>query len=463
MTRIASARISDVRFPTSLDASGSDAVNVDPDHSVAYLELITDDPGWPSGFGYVFTQGRGNDLAALAIQIVVDLLPDEELEDMLDHLGEVGRSLVHDSQLRWLGPEKGVAHMAAGAVVNALWDIKARRAGLPLWRLLAEMDPEELTEIVDFSHLSDALTREEALNILRAGQEGKADRIAELERDGFPAYTTGPGWLGFSDEKMLGLVRGAIDAGFTMIKMKVAGNLDDDRRRLGLAREAVGPDFRLAIDANQRWEVDEAIEWLSHLRPFGLWWVEEPTAPDDILGHARIREAIAPTRVATGEAGANRLMFKQFLQADALDVVQIDMSHYAGVNENLASILLAAKFGKPVVPHAGGVGLCELVQHLSYFDYIVVGRSLEGRMLEYIDHLHEHFRVPVELIDGRYRLPSAPGAGAELHPVSVHTWLFPEGPGWQDLRERGLVPKPQPSIVEHATSADAAERAGVTA
>lgn len=463
MARIVSARISDVRFPTSLDASGSDAVNVDPDHSVAYLELIVDDPDWPSGFGYVFTQGRGNDLAGLAIEIVVGLLPDEDLEDTLDHLGEIGRKLVHDSQLRWLGPEKGVAHMAVGAVVNALWDIKARRAGHPLWRLLAEMEPEELIEIVDFSHLSDALTREEALDILTAGQDGKTERIAELERDGFPAYTTGPGWLGFSDEKMLGLLRGAVEAGFTMIKMKVAGNLDDDRRRLGLAREAVGPDFRLAIDANQRWEVDEAIEWLSHLQPFELWWVEEPTAPDDILGHARIRQAIAPTRVATGEAGANRLMFKQFLQADALDVVQIDMSHYAGINENIASILLAAKFGKPVVPHAGGVGLCELVQHLSYFDYIVVGRSLDGRMLEYIDHLHEHFRVPVEVLNGRYQLPSAPGVGAELIPESVHTWLFPDGPGWRDLRARGLVPQLRPSIVEHATVQAAAERTGVTA
>jgi L-fuconate dehydratase len=463
MARIVTARISDVRFPTSLDASGSDAVNLDPDHSVAYLELVVDDPAWPSGFGYVFTQGRGNDLAALAIEITVGMLPDEDLEDMLDHLGQIGRSLVHDSQLRWLGPEKGVTHMAAGAVINALWDIKARRAGLPLWQLLAEMSPQDLVEIIDFSHLTDALTREEALEILTAGQEGKAERAAQLERDGFPAYTTGPGWLGFSDEKMLGLIRDAVDAGFTMIKMKVAGNLEDDRRRLRLAREAVGPDFRLAIDANQRWEVDEAIEWLSHLYEFGLWWVEEPTAPDDILGHARIREAIAPIRIATGEAGANRLMFKQFLQADALDVVQIDMSHYAGVNENLASILLAAKFGKPVVPHAGGVGLCEVIQHLSYFDYIVVGRSLDGRMLEYIDHLHEHFRAPVQVTGGRYRIPTTPGAGAELHPESVRTWLFPDGPGWKDLRERELVPQLRKSIVEHVTAKGADVRAGVTA
>jgi L-fuconate dehydratase len=429
-----------VRFPTSLDASGSDAVNVDPDHSAAYLELQVDDPEWPSGFGYVFTQGRGNDLACLAIEIAVSLLPDWNLERILDNLGEVGRLLVHDSQLRWLGPEKGVTHMAAGAVINALWDIKARRAGLPLWRLLVNMTPEELLEVIDLSHLTDAITREEALDILRAGQDGKADRIAELDRDGFPAYTTGPGWLGFSDDKMLGLVQGAVDAGFTLIKMKVAGNLEDDKRRLGLAREAVGPDIRIAIDANQRWEVDEAIEWLSHLQEFGLWWVEEPTAPDDILGHARIRKAIAPTRVATGEAMANRIMLKQFLQADAIDVVQIDMSHFAGINENLANLLLAAAFGRPVCPHAGGVGLCELVQHLCYVDYAIIGRSLDGRMLEYIDHLHEHFTAPVEVVQGRYRLPVAPGIGAEMHPESVRTWTFPDGPGWTDLRQRGLVP-----------------------
>lgn len=449
MARIVRARLNDVRFPTSLDASGSDAVNVDPDHSVAYLELQVDDPSWPSGFGYVFTQGRGNDLACLAIGNVVDLLPDGDLEYMLDHLGEVGRGLVHDSQLRWLGPEKGVAHMAAGAVINALWDIKARRAGRPLWRLLVDMTPEELLEVVDLSHLSDALTRDEALEILTAGQEGKAERIAELERTGFPAYTTGPGWLGFSDEKMLRLVRGALDEGFGLIKMKVAGNLDDDRRRLGLVREAVGPDFRIAIDANQRWEVDEAIEWLSQLREFGLWWVEEPTAPDDILGHARIREAVSPMRVATGEAGANRIMVKQLLQADALDVVQIDMSHYAGINENIVNLLLAAKFGRPVCPHAGGVGLCELVQHMSYVDYIVIGRSLEGRMLEYIDHLHEHFRAPVEVVQGRYLLPSARGTGAEMHPESVSDWTFPDGRGWMDLREQGLVPRLKPSLVEY--------------
>ncbi len=440
MARIGSHRITDIRFPTSLDASGSDAVNVDPDHSAAYLELTPDDPSWPSGYAYVFTQGRGNDLACHTLEVMVGLLPDWPLEEMLDRLGEVSRLLVDDSQLRWLGPEKGLTHQAAGAVVNALWDIKARRAGVPLWRLLVDMTPEEIVSVVDFSHLRDAITEAEALEILRAGQEGKEERIAHLRSDGFPAYTTGPGWLGFSDERMLGLVRQAVDDGFTLIKMKVAGNLEDDKRRLGLAREAVGPDIRLAIDANQRWDVDEAIDWIRELVDYQLWWVEEPTAPDDILGHAKIRKAIAPTKVATGEAMANRIMVKQFLQAEALDILQIESSHFAGVNENLANLLLATKFGVPVIPHAGGVGLCELGQHYVYFDYAVLARTLDDRGLEYIDHLHEHFVAPVDVTRGRYRLPDTPGTGAEIRPESVARWTFPDGPGWTELREKGLVP-----------------------
>ncbi|MGV9800584.1 enolase C-terminal domain-like protein [Mycobacterium sp. NPDC003449] len=433
-----------MRFPTSLDASGSDAVNGNPDHSAAYLELLVDDPLWPSGFGYVFTQGRGNDLAAMAIRGAAELLPDWDVDELLDRIGEVSRLLVHDTQLRWLGPEKGVTHMAAGAVVNALWDIKARRAGLPLWKLLAQMTPEALVDAIDFSHLTDALTREQALEILQAGQDGKDQRIAELERDGFPAYTTGPGWLGFDDEKMLTLVRAAVADGFTLIKMKVAGDIADDVRRLGLARDAVGPDIRLAIDANQRWEVDEAIAWINQLREFDLWWVEEPTAPDDILGHARIRKAIAPVRVATGEAMANRIVLKQFLQAEAIDVAQVDVSHFAGFSENIANLLLAARFGVPVNPHAGGVGLCELAQHLVFFDYAVVSRSQQGRALEYIDHLHEHFAAPVEVVQGRYCAPNAAGTSAEMLPASVEEWTYPDGAGWRDLRERGLFPDVRP-------------------
>jgi L-fuconate dehydratase len=440
MTRIARHRLVDVRFPTSLDASGSDAVNVDPDHSAAYIVIEPDDPSWPSGHSYVFTQGRGNDLALHAMDIMMTLLPDWDLEQMLDRLGEVSKLLVDDSQLRWLGPEKGLTHQAAGAVVNALWDIRARRAGKPLWRLLVDMEPEEIVAAIDFTHLRDALTEADALEMLRAGQVGKQERIDDLERDGFPAYTTGPGWLGFSDERMLGLVRKAVADGFTLIKMKVAGDLGDDKRRLGLARDAVGPDIRLAIDANQRWDVDEAIDWIRELEDFDLWWVEEPTAPDDILGHARIRAAIAPTRVATGEAMANRVMVKQFLQAQAIDILQIDSSHAGGICENLANLLLASRFGVPVCPHAGGVGLCELGQHYCYFDYVMLSKTFEGRDLEYIDHLHEHFAAPVTVVEGRYRPPSVPGIGAEMRPASVERWTFPDGAGWVELREQGLVP-----------------------
>lgn len=439
MTRIASLTVADVRFPTSLELDGSDAVNLDPDHSVAYLTITVDDPTWPQGNGFVFTGGRGNDVLCFAIEAVARLLPDESVEEMLGHLGEVSRLLVHDSQFRWIGPEKGVSHMAAGAVINALWDIKAKRARLPLWRLLAEMTPEELVDVVDFGHITDALTRDEALDILRAGQVGKAERIAELLATGIPAYTTGPGWLGYSDEKMLRLIREALETKFAMIKMKVAGNLDDDKRRLRLAREAVGPDFPLAIDANQRWEIDEAIEWVSALAEFDLYWVEEPTSPDDILGHARIRRGIAPTRVATGEAVQNRIVFKQLLQADAIDVMQIDATRVAGPNENIANLLLAAKFGIPVCPHTGGAGLCELVQHFSFFDYAVVSRQREGRMIEYIAHLHEHFVAPARLVDGNYAAPEEPGNSAEMHPSSIEKWTYPDGAGWAGLRAEGRV------------------------
>jgi L-fuconate dehydratase len=434
MPRISAARVIDVRFPTSLQLDGSDAVNVDPDYSAAYLELAVDDPSWPKGYAFVFTGGRGNEVVCAAIESAAVLLPGHDVDDLLANLGDVSHALVHDSQFRWIGPEKGATHMAAGAVINALWDIKAKRAGKPLWRLLADSTPEELVDVVDFSHLHDALTRDDALEILRAGQEGKAERIAELEANGYAAYTTGPGWLGYSDEKMQRLARDAVAAGFPMIKLKVAGSLDDDKRRLRLAREAVGSDIGIAIDANQRWEVDEAADWINALREFDLWWVEEPTSPDDILGHARIRSEIAPIPVATGEAVQNRIIFKQLLQAQAIDVMQIDATRVAGVNENIANLLLAAKFGVPVCPHAGGVGLCELVQHFSFFDYAVVSRSQEKRMIEYVDHLHEHFVAPVHLLQGRYQAPTTPGISAQILPDSVAEWTYPSGSGWAALR-----------------------------
>lgn len=352
MSQIINAVVTDVRFPTSLDLDGSDAVNVDPDYSAAYVCLEADEG--PSGHALVFTAGRGNEVVAAAIESAVKLLPQEDLESLLSHLGQVSDALIHDSQFRWIGPEKGAAHMAAGAVVNALWDIKAKRAGLPLWELLARMTPEELVEVVDFSHLRDAITEADALEIFTAGQAGKEERIAELKEHGYAAYTTSAGWLGYTDEKMQRLAKEAVDDGFGLIKLKVGGSLEDDVRRMKLARETVGPDIPIAIDANQKWEVHEAAEWINALAPFDVHWVEEPTSPDDVLGHARIRREISPIMVATGEAVQNRIIFKQLLQAEALDIMQIDSTRVAGPNENIANLLLAKKFGIPVCPHAGG-------------------------------------------------------------------------------------------------------------
>ncbi|MDT0317785.1 L-fuconate dehydratase [Streptomyces millisiae] len=412
-------RTHDVRFPTSQTLDGSDAMNPDPDYSAAYLRLRTDAGDGIEGHGFVFTIGRGNDVQVAALRALEGHLLGREVEETLADLGGVWRELVHDSQLRWLGPEKGVMHMAIGAVVNALWDLRAKRAGVPLWRLLASLSPEEIVDLVDFRYLTDALTRDQALDILRAARPGRAEREARLLAEGYPAYTTTPGWLGYDDAKLARLCREAVDQGFTQIKLKVGGDLDDDVRRLTIAREVVGPDIRVAVDANQRWDVPEAIEWITALRPFDLAWVEEPTSPDDVLGHAAIARAVAPVPVATGEHGANRVLFKQFLQADALSVLQLDATRVAGVNENIAILLLAARFGVPVCPHAGGVGLCEAVQHLAMFDYLAVSGTLENRVVEFVDHLHEHFVTPVDVRGGRYHPPKAPGAGTEMLERSI--------------------------------------------
>ncbi|MFD1717670.1 enolase C-terminal domain-like protein [Georgenia deserti] len=437
MSRIASVDVRDVRFPTSLELDGSDAVNVDPDYSASYVTVTTSDG--ETGYGLVFTCGRGNEIICAAMESYGALLTGRETDALLDDLGAASRLLIHDSQLRWLGPEKGVQQMACGGVLNALWDLKARRAGKPLWLLLAEMSPEELVAAVDFTHLRNALTEDEALDVLRRGAAGKAERIAELEANGYTAYTTTPGWLGYSDDKLVRLSREAVSDGFGMIKLKVGGDLEEDRHRMRLAREAVGPDIRIGIDANQRWEVGEAIEWVGALAEFEPYWIEEPTSTDDILGHADIRRGVAPVKVATGEAVANRIVFKQLLQAGAIDVMQIDSTRVAGTNENIANVLLAAKFGVPVCPHAGGVGLCELVQHFSFFDYAAVSGSMEDRAIEFVDHLHEHFTDPVRIERGRYLAPSRPGIGAEMHAASVDAWEFPGGSGWAEVGERAAV------------------------
>jgi L-fuconate dehydratase len=419
VSRITALETADVRFPTSLSLDGSDAMNPDPDYSAAYLRICTDAPDDIVGHGFVFTIGRGNEVQVAAIRALAERLVGRELEPLLEDMGAAWRELVHDSQLRWLGPEKGVMHMAIGAAVNALWDLKAKRAGQPLWQLLSAMTPDELVALVDFRYLTDALTPQDAFQILSAAEPGRAKRTTELLASGYPAYTTTPGWLGYDDAKLARLCREAVEEGFTQIKLKVGADLEEDVRRLHIARETVGPDIRIAVDANQRWDVDEAIGWVRALAPYDLAWIEEPTSPDDVLGHAAISRGVAPIPVATGEHMANRVMCKQFLQADALQVLQIDATRVAGVNENVANLLLAAKFGVPVCPHAGGVGLCEAVQHLAMFDFVAVSGTNQGRLIEFVDHLHEHFVTPVDVRLGRYVAPTAPGAGTEMLSASI--------------------------------------------
>ena len=439
--------VHDIRFPTSEQLDGSDAMNPDPDYSAAYVVLrtdadhtsedATDQTGGTEGHGFVFTIGRGNDVTAAAIRSLRPHVVGRPAPLTAAGLAELYRDLTHDSQLRWLGPEKGVMHMAAGAVVNAAWDLAARQAGKPLWQFLADMSSEELADLVDYRYLSDALTRDEALAILRAAEPGRAERAALLRERGYPAYTTSAGWLGYSDEKMIKLAQEAVAEGFDQIKLKVGSDLDEDLRRMRLAREAVGPDIRIAVDANQRWDVAEALRWMRALAPYDPHWIEEPTSPDDVLGHAAIR-AGQPVKVATGEHVANRVVFKQLLQAEAVDFVQIDAARVAGVNENLAILLLAAKHGVPVCPHAGGVGLCELVQHLAMFDFVAVSGSWEDRVIEYVDHLHEHFADPVVVEAGRYRAPAAPGYSAQMLPESIAAYRYPDGPEW---RTRNAAPQ----------------------
>jgi L-fuconate dehydratase len=420
----------DVRFPTSLHLDGSDAMNPVPDYSAAYLVLRTS--AGREGFGLTFTAGRGNDVQVAAIRALAPLVVGQPVEAVLENMAAFSRSLIGDSQLRWLGPEKGVIHMAASAVINAVWDLAARSAGKPLWKLLADLSPEQLVAQVDFRYLRDAITEDEALRLLTAARDGREAREEQLLSRGYPAYTTTPGWLGYDDEKLARLSKQAVEDGFGLIKLKVGANLADDIRRLSIAREAVGPDVLVAVDANQSWGVGQAIEWMGRLRPFQPYWIEEPTSPDDVLGHAAVRKAVAPIKVATGEHVQNAVVFKQLLQAQALDVVQIDACRVGGVNENIAILLLAAKFGVPVCPHAGGVGLCEMVQHLAMFDYLAVSGTWEGRMIEYVDHLHEHFVDPVRIERGRYLAPLAPGAGARMRPESVAAYLYPDGSQWRN-------------------------------
>ncbi len=428
--RITALRAHDVRFPTSDALHGSDAMNPDPDYSAAVAIVETDDPEL-TGHGLTFTIGRGNEICVRAIEAFAPFVVGCDLDAIEADTGAFWSSLAGDSQLRWLGPEKGVVHLATAAVVNAVWDLLAKRSRKPLWKYLADLSPEQIVAAVDFRHISDALSEEAALDLLRAQVGGRAEREAHLRRDGYPAYVTSAGWLGYDEATIRTRCRQALAEGWTHFKIKVGADLEDDLRRCRLVREEIGPDRKLMVDANQVWDVDEAIRHVAELAPFDLWWVEEPTSPDDILGHARIGEAVRPVRIATGEHCHNRIMVKQFLQAGAVDVLQIDGCRLGGLNEVIAAILLAAHFDVPVCPHAGGVGLCEHVQHFSAFDYICVSATLEDRITEFADHLHEHFVHPVRMRGGRYVLPDTPGLGVDFVPESLDAYAYPEGSVWQ--------------------------------
>ncbi|WP_343558298.1 L-fuconate dehydratase [Klebsiella aerogenes] len=423
MTQITALRVEDIRFPTSQQLDGSDAMNPDPDYSAAYVILETDNPKL-TGHGLTFTIGRGNEICCAAIQALEHLIVGEQLETIAADMGTFWRRFTSDSQLRWIGPDKGAIHLATGAVVNAVWDLWAKAEGKPVWRLVADMSPAELVRCIDFRYITDCITPEEALRLLESREEGKAQRLEQLQAQGYPCYTTSAGWLGYGDEKLRRLCQQAVDAGFSHIKLKVGRDIEDDIRRVRIAREVIGPERKLMIDANQVWEVDAAIPWVKVLAFANPWFIEEPTSPDDIEGHRKIRENIGAVKVATGEMCQNRIMFKQFIMRGAIDVVQIDACRLGGVNEVLAVMLMAAKYNLPVCPHAGGVGLCEYVQHLSMIDYLCIAGTHEGRVIEFVDHLHEHFLHPCEIRGAAYMPPQAPGYSIEMHQASIEQYRY---------------------------------------
>jgi len=432
MVKIVAAKATDVRFPTSRHADGSDAMNLDPDYSAAYVVLQTDDPNL-EGHGLTFTLGRGNELCVAAIEALAPEIIGLDLDDITKNMGAFWRRLTSVSQLRWVGPENGVLRLATAAVLNAIWDLWGKAAKKPVWRLVADLTPEEFVNLIDFRYISDALTPAEALNILNENAPTKAARIAQLEKRGFPAYTTSAGWLGYADDKVRRLCQDAIKQGLNYIKIKVGRDLEDDKRRCAVVRDEIGPDRFLMIDANQVWDVAQAIDWVKELAPYKPLWIEEPTSPDDALGHAMIRKGVKPfgIGVATGEMCQNRVIFKQLLQLEAIDFVQIDSCRLGSVNEVLAVMLMAKKFGVPVCPHAGGVGLCEYVQHLSMIDFVCIAASVENRVLEFVDHLHEHFLDPVTVKDGHYMPPKMPGYSITMRSESLATFAFPNGPAWR--------------------------------
>lgn len=432
MPKIRRVEVQDIRFPTSRELDGSDAMNAAPDYSATYVILHTDADDGITGHGLTFTIGRGNEICVAAVESLASRLEDRSLSEITANMGAYWRELTSgDSQLRWLGPEKGVIHLACAAMINAIWDLWAKREGKPVWKLLADMSPEALVNCLDFRFVTDALTPEEAIALLKARESGKAEREAALREHGYPGYTTSAGWLGYSEEKMRKLCRDAIADGWDHFKQKVGGDIEEDRQRARILREEIGEDRLLMMDANQMWDVDQAITNMRRLAEFRPHWIEEPTSPDDVLGHAEIRHRLAPIGVATGEHCHNRVMFKQLFQADAIDFCQLDAARLGGLNEVIVVLLLAAKYDIPVCPHGGGVGLCEYTQHISMFDYIAVSGSLEGRLLEYVDHLHEHFVDPVQIRRGHYQVSDAPGYGVTMKPDSLAAHRFPGGTAWQ--------------------------------
>ncbi|XP_043921170.1 mitochondrial enolase superfamily member 1 [Protopterus annectens] len=435
---ITNLSVFDVRFPTSLDHHGSDAMHTDPDYSAAYVIIETDASDGLKGHGFTFTLGKGTEIVVCAIKALSVHVIGKQLKDIVSDFRGFYRQLTSDSQLRWIGPEKGVIHLATAAVLNAVWDLVAKQEGKPLWKLLVDMEPKQLLSCIDFRYITDALTEDEALEILEKAKSGKAEREKYMLKHGYPAYTTSCAWLGYSDERLRQLCTEALEAGWTRFKVKVGADLEDDIRRCKLVREMIGPNNIMMLDANQRWDVKEAIDWVSKLAQFKPLWIEEPTSPDDILGHATIAKALASSGigVATGEQCQNKVMFKQFLQASALQFVQIDGCRLASINENLSVLLMAQKFQVPVCPHAGGVGLCEVVQHLIIFDYIAISGSLENRMCEYVDHLHEHFKHPVVIKNASYVLPKEPGFSSEMKEDSLQQHKFPDGKVWQELASK---------------------------
>ncbi|KPG98484.1 fuconate dehydratase [Pseudomonas sp. RIT-PI-q] len=434
--RITHLSVRDIRFPTSRSLDGSDAMNSAPDYSASYVVLHTDSTHGLEGHGLTFTIGRGNEICVAAVQSLAPLIVGLTLEEITADMGRFWHNItVGDSQLRWLGPEKGVIHLATAAIVNAVWDLWAKTEAKPVWKLLADMTPEQLVACLDFSYVTDAITPEEAIALLRRQAPGKAKREAQMLREGYPGYTTAPGWLGYSEEKMRRLAREAVADGWTHFKQKIGANLEDDMRRAAILREEIGWERTLMMDANQVWSVDESVANMRRLAAFDPWWIEEPTSPDDILGHATIRQRIAPIGVATGEHCHNRVMFKQMFQAQALDFCQLDAARLGGLNEVLIVLLMAAKFDVPVCPHGGGVGLCEYVQNISLFDYIAVSGSLQNRVLEYVDHLHEHFLEPVVIRNGRYMPPQRPGYSIEMTAETLERYQYPNGPVWIDLAQ----------------------------